>query len=589
MVKKKRPNRTRKADAKRARRSRPRDVGGGPRRPGSAHEQLRNLAGPFRDWFLHEGPGVHAATPAEGLQEAEAAVAAASDVLGMLEQVTGRLDVTDVPPESLEMLLVDLLPAVPDLDEDVVPVIAATFLVYLSFLAETGRWTGSPEALDDCLEIVADVLEETEQVWPGLPDIEPPDVAANQELAALAALPLLEQLRALVRWLGQGRRVTGTGAIRTADLPSAAAVVGVSGPVVRSMWDVPELAALWTSAADAGLLDVGSTWARPTERVVLLDDGEDAERLALLRAVVADYVATRVVNSDQGRTPWSEHVPAAVVAAIIQSMLGHPLDPGGLQDGAQEALGDLPHHAAEPVVRQILDEVEALRGLGLLTPGGAIDVPDPLKPAIARALQLLAGAGDADEDGQWPDAGGGSAALQLKIALKGSRPPVWRRVLVPADIRLADLHHVIQACFGWDDDHLHRFTVGEPYRADTVYEPADEARVRLRDLASSVGDKVSYLYDFGDDWLHEITVEEHVEAGEAQLPTLLGGRGRSPFEDSGGVHGWAALVEAAADPAHPGHTEARDWLGLVDDEALDPRAFDRAPVDTRLAALRLRR
>lgn len=45
--------------------------------------------------------------------------------------------------------------------------------------------------------------------------------------------------------------------------------------------------------------------------------------------------------------------------------------------------------------------------------------------------------------------------VQLRIDLKGIKPPVWRRVLVPYNITLGKLHDVIQAAMGWTDSHLH--------------------------------------------------------------------------------------------------------------------------------------
>ena len=54
--------------------------------------------------------------------------------------------------------------------------------------------------------------------------------------------------------------------------------------------------------------------------------------------------------------------------------------------------------------------------------------------------------------------------LQLHIELRGTKPKVWRRVLVPQTITLAQLHLVIQAAFGWGHAHLHEFIAGEGER-----------------------------------------------------------------------------------------------------------------------------
>ncbi|MCU1657553.1 MAG: plasmid pRiA4b family protein, partial [Pseudonocardiales bacterium] len=51
--------------------------------------------------------------------------------------------------------------------------------------------------------------------------------------------------------------------------------------------------------------------------------------------------------------------------------------------------------------------------------------------------------------------------FQLKIQIATIRPPVWRRVLVPGEIDLGELHAVIQTAFGWTNSHLHQFEIGE--------------------------------------------------------------------------------------------------------------------------------
>ncbi|RDK07265.1 IS1096 element passenger TnpR family protein [Cupriavidus lacunae] len=57
------------------------------------------------------------------------------------------------------------------------------------------------------------------------------------------------------------------------------------------------------------------------------------------------------------------------------------------------------------------------------------------------------------------DPGPATPVLQLRIALRGLSPPVWRRVLVPEHLTLGQLHHVIQVVMGWDDEHLLAFSI----------------------------------------------------------------------------------------------------------------------------------
>ena len=58
----------------------------------------------------------------------------------------------------------------------------------------------------------------------------------------------------------------------------------------------------------------------------------------------------------------------------------------------------------------------------------------------------------------------GGAILQVRIELRGTKPKVWRRVLVPQTITLLKLHLVIQAAFGWEHSHLHEFIAGDGKR-----------------------------------------------------------------------------------------------------------------------------
>jgi hypothetical protein len=49
--------------------------------------------------------------------------------------------------------------------------------------------------------------------------------------------------------------------------------------------------------------------------------------------------------------------------------------------------------------------------------------------------------------------------LQLRAVLRGVSPLIWRRLLVPSDASIAQLHEILQVAFGWEDMHLHRFDI----------------------------------------------------------------------------------------------------------------------------------
>jgi hypothetical protein len=185
------------------------------------------------------------------------------------------------------------------------------------------------------------------------------------------------------------------------------------------------------------------------------------------------------------------------------------------------------------------------------------------------------------------------AVYELKITLEGTDPPIWRRFRVPCQITLADLHLVLQAVMGWGNDHLYEFEVGkrrigEPSR-DDYSRREDAGRIQLRDVAARKGARLAYLYDFGDDWRHELIVKEaarpDVESGKA---VCIAGERACPPEDCGGVWGYAELLDALADPANPDREERVEWLEEVHG-AFDPEHFELDEVNVRLDHLQVLR
>src|ERR1700681_4790954 len=86
-----------------------------------------------------------------------------------------------------------------------------------------------------------------------------------------------------------------------------------------------------------------------------------------------------------------------------------------------------------------------------------------------------------------PKRGAGKSIVSLKVTLRGTRPPVWRRRLLPGEMTLGDLHQAIQAAMGWHDGHLHAFDIGGRQYGDRhiVDDVADENRLTLNSLLKS--------------------------------------------------------------------------------------------------------
>ena len=172
---------------------------------------------------------------------------------------------------------------------------------------------------------------------------------------------------------------------------------------------------------------------------------------------------------------------------------------------------------------------------------------------------------------------------QLKVTLRGIRPPIWRRLEVQGDTTLGRLHDILQIAMGWTDSHMHQF-VGEGRRygvadPDLELDLEDEDKTRLDQVLRKPKDQTVYAYDFGDGWRHDVVVEKVLPAvsGSGPYPVLTGGRRACPPEDCGGVTGYYRLLGVLADPNHPEHEELLEWSGgEYDPEKFDAQEFNLA-------------
>jgi hypothetical protein len=161
--------------------------------------------------------------------------------------------------------------------------------------------------------------------------------------------------------------------------------------------------------------------------------------------------------------------------------------------------------------------------------------------------------------------------LHFKIILIEAEPMIWRTFEVPDDYRMDRFHQVIQIVMGWRNCHLHEFRVGDrligmvdDMALDFTPQLEDEGKIYLRDLPLHEKQGYSYLYDFGDSWQHLLYL--NMISGRAiKDPVCRDGRGACPLEDSGGVWGYANLLEILKNPDHPEHEEWIQW---------QPKGFD---------------
>ena len=193
-----------------------------------------------------------------------------------------------------------------------------------------------------------------------------------------------------------------------------------------------------------------------------------------------------------------------------------------------------------------------------------------------------------------------NAICQLKVTLDDSEPAIWRRLLVPENISLYDLHEILQIAMGWTNSHLHEFTIARKNYGDPEDDELDnqgtrnETDYRLNQLYLREKTKFSYLYDFGDNWEHTISVEKILppdsyptgmlskSAGGIRYPVCLEGKRACPPDDVGGVWGYANFLQAMADPNHEDHDDYFEWLG----GNFDPEAFDLEEVNRNLKTIK---
>ena len=180
------------------------------------------------------------------------------------------------------------------------------------------------------------------------------------------------------------------------------------------------------------------------------------------------------------------------------------------------------------------------------------------------------------------------AAYQLTVTLLGIRPAIWRRFQVPAFIPLGSLHEVLQIVMGWTNSHLHQFEKdGKHYGVPEDDEfgnlgITDESKFTLDQLLKRDADSLVYVYDFGDDWRHDLVLEKILPAETGTVrPVCLAGERHCPPENVGGAPGYAEFLEAIFDPKHKEHDQYVRWAGA----RFRPEKFDMKAVSEALSKM----
>ena len=417
------------------------------------------------------------------------------------------------------------------------------------------------------------------------------------EIAAANA-PLNRQVRSFLAWLGEGRKLTQTGRIGLADARYLVEFLGTGDQIDPEIGDrvfktqsSEELANLtrvaeWAKAAR--LVRVTGTKLVPVKKNAALAD----RPLDLVLAMLAAY--PKLGKALFPRNTWRNSLVGDEFADVGQQLLTALLASSGAS--RLSTLSGIAHDMIEAryvlsgLTRQQRDSLRRTIAVDLTIAMSALHV--------LGIVVLDRGAdGDPDEDSaELTDLGryairrlrgmaqAGDPLLQVRITLMDvADPPVWRRVIVPAAYSLDRLHAVIQAAMGWQDYHMHAFRVGDvsyaPPSPDDELGYLDERKFRLGDLAA---DRISYEYDFGDSWEHELVIEERTTAADGVLyPVCVAGEGACPPEDCGGSYGFAELKALLAGPPGTEREEMLEWAG----GEYDPSRFDLAAASAAVAGI----
>ncbi len=394
---------------------------------------------------------------------------------------------------------------------------------------------------------------------------------SNDDLAAIAAgSPTVARVRAFVDWVGAGHALTQTGRLRRVDALALVELLN-TGDILDRRFPIQ-------SSAELYRLTLLVEWAKASGLVRVARGRIVAVRKhAKLLERPAELVCRMLVAIPQLAEELGHSVVAVDAVHTVEAVFGDLLAHGGsasleracevawntamlrysFPDATEQQL-EFQRRRSDGDVRRIL---EAVAGLEVLSVADSVIA---LTPLGSWAVGAWLGLGTPTSD-----------ALYVKVTLDESADPViWRRLRVPADIRLDRFNQVLGAAMGWQDSHLHVFERGSDRYGfpEPDLDISDDREVTLGALLVHPGDRLAYEYDFGDSWEHEIVLEA-VEQGGHDGPRCLDGAGRCPPEDVGGTPGYEDLRRVLADPDEDGHTAALEWLGLEHAGDFDAAAF----------------
>jgi len=210
---------------------------------------------------------------------------------------------------------------------------------------------------------------------------------------------------------------------------------------------------------------------------------------------------------------------------------------------------------------------------------------------VEKVSKLLGNTIDPDEMSEQRLPQETNTVFQIKVTLMGIDPLVWRRIQTQ-DCTLDELHDLLQVTMGWEFAHPYRFIIGSVEYADVEMASEEDVQDACDTTLSAIlpaqnrRPRFQYEYDFGDEWMHQLVVEERFPPQQGvKYPICVAGQRACPPEDSGGSWGYPDVVEAINNPDHPDHEEMLEWVG----GRFDPERFDLESVNKELRRMQTRK
>lgn len=176
---------------------------------------------------------------------------------------------------------------------------------------------------------------------------------------------------------------------------------------------------------------------------------------------------------------------------------------------------------------------------------------------------------------------------KLKITLQHSEPKITRTVIIPEDFSFHQLHTVIQCVMNWNNAHLYQFNTGAAFRSDTIaledeedeeddfgfsfdsFKKINSEETKVSDYFNNNLKKMLYIYDFGDDWRHIISVQKKPNE-DVLFPRCVKGENAAPMEDCGGIWRHENLLEISHKKRKSSEEkEMLEWYGIPTDKTFE--------------------